>query len=185
MSAVGARLARPDSDILQRKKMVIIPKRKIHRLKYFNYSSVNYYFVTLCSKNRKNYFCKIENSKPVLNKIGRLINETWLGLPEIFSGIELDLSVIMPNHFHGIIVFTRSPTYLKAGRPAGLGHVLGALKSKTNVLARKNIFPHLKSLELWQKSFYDHVIRSEVELFKMREYIQNNPLKWELDEYYS
>ncbi|MBI5530309.1 MAG: transposase [Candidatus Doudnabacteria bacterium] len=90
----------------------------------------------------------------------------------------------MPNHFHGVIIFKRNPHYAKACKQASLGQIIGALKSKTNVLTRKNIFPDMKSVELWQKSFYDRVIRSEVELLKIREYIQNNPLKWSLDEYY-
>lgn len=161
-----------------------LPERKPNRLKNFDYSSVNFYYVTLCAKNKKNYFGKIENSQPVLNKIGRLLNETWLDLCNIFTGIELDVSVIMPNHFHGIIIFNSQPTYRQAGKPATLGQVVGALKSKTNVLARKTIFPNLTKLELWQKTFYDRVIRNDQELLKVREYIQNNPLKWELDEYY-
>lgn len=161
-----------------------LPERKPNRLKNFDYSSVNYYFVTLCAKNKKHYFGKIENGQPILNKIGKLLNETWLNLGSIFSGITLDSSVVVPNHFHGIIIFEKEPAYRNAGKPATLGKIMGALKSKTNVLARKNIFPQLEKLELWQKTFYDRVIRNGTELLKIREYIENNPLKWEPDEYY-
>lgn len=165
-------------------KMDIFPVRKPNRLKNFDYGTVNFYFITLCAKNKKQYLGKIKNGELALNKIGQLLNETWLGLPNIFSGIELDLSVVMPNHFHGIIIFTQRPEFIQAGKPATLGQIIGALKSKTNVLARKKFFPHLERLELWQKTFYDRVIRNEDDLLKTRDYIQNNPLKWTLDEYY-
>jgi len=102
----------------------------------------------------------------------------------IFSGIELDISVIMPNHFHGIIIFSQTPKYIQAQKPATLSQIVGAIKSKTNVLAKKNILTRFKKVELWQKTFYDRVIRNDQELLRIREYIQNNPLKWELDEYY-
>ena len=161
-----------------------LPERKSNRLKNFDYSSVGYYYVTLCAKNKKHYFGKVENSQVILNQIGKLVNEIWLGLPEIFSGIELDLSVVMPNHFHGVIIFNKAPLYAQAKKPATLSQIIGSLKSKTNVLARRNILPHLNKLELWQKTFYDRIIRNDQEFLKIREYIQNNPLKWELDEYY-
>lgn len=164
--------------------MDILPQRKANRLKNFDYASINYYYVTLCAKNKKHYFGKIENSQPVLNQVGKLLKETWESLPRIFSGIELDASIIMPNHFHGIIIFNHPPKYINAQKPATLSQIVGAFKSKTNVLARKNILPQFKQVELWQKTFYDRVIRNDQELLKIREYIQNNPLKWELDEYY-
>ncbi len=105
-------------------------------------------------------------------------------MPKIFSGIEMDEFVVMPNHFHGIIIFKDKPFYTQAKKPVTLSQILGAFKSKTNVLTKKTILPQQKAVELWQKTFYDRVIRNDSELLKIREYIRNNPTKWELDEYF-
>ncbi len=161
-----------------------LPQRKPNRLKNFNYSSVNYYFVTVCAKNRKCYFGKIENQEMRENKIGKLLRQIWMELDKIFTGIELDIFVIMPNHFHGILIFNESPKYRIAQKPATLSQIIGAFKSKTNLFTRKQIFPDFSKINLWQKTFYDRVIRNDADLEKIREYICNNALKWELDDYY-
>lgn len=85
----------------------MLPERKNIRLKNFNYSSVGYYYVTVCAKNKQHYFGKIEEAKSKLNQVGNLVETIWKGLPDIFLGIELDVHVVMPNHFHGIIISRR------------------------------------------------------------------------------
>jgi len=118
------------------------------------------------------------------NQVGRLLRKIWTELDGIFSGISLDVFIVMPNHFHGIIIFKETPKYKLAQKSATLSQIIGAFKSKTNVFAKKQIFPHLSKIELWQKTFYDSVIRNDADLEKTRENIVNNVLKWELDEYH-
>lgn len=166
------------------KQMLYLPQRKPTRLKRFDYSSVNYYFVTICTKDKKCFFGKIENGGMLQNKIGKLINQVWLDLPHIFSNMILDEFIVMPNHVHGIIIFNQPPIYKNAQKPATLSNIIGALKSKSNFLAHKQVLAHLQKLELWQKTFYDRIIRNEEDLLKTREYIKYNVAKWEKDEYF-
>lgn len=163
---------------------MVFHKRKPNRLNSFDYSSPNYYFVTVCAKNKQHYFGKIENCQMKENKVGKLIRQIWLELPLIFSGIALDEFTIMPNHIHGIIVISGSPKYKPSLKPATLSQIVRALKSKSNVFAHKQILPFISKLELWQKTFYDRVIRNEADLLKTREYIRFNVAKWGSDEYY-
>jgi len=78
--------------------------RKTNRLKDFDYSQNGFYFVTICTKNRKQYFGKINDGGMVLNDGGEAAEELWLGIPEHFQDVKLDEHVIMPNHVHGIII---------------------------------------------------------------------------------
>lgn len=162
-----------------------LPQRKPTRLKDFDYASINHYFVTICCKNRANYLGKVQDDVMIENKIGQLARQMWLELPLLFTGIGLDEYVIMPNHLHGIIVLNQRPQYVQAKKSATLSQIVGAFKSKTNVFTKRQLFPARKHVELWQKTFYDRVIRSENDLSKTREYICNNVKQWELDEYYS
>ena len=163
---------------------MILPQRKQNRLKMFDYSSVNYYFVTVCAKDRKPYFGKIENGKMVENQIGKLARRIWFELPDIFTGLGVDEFVVMPNHVHGILVFRKNPQYRVAGKPATLSKIVGAFKSKTNVFTKREVLFKYSHIQLWQKTFYDRVIRNDDDLLKTREYILNNVAKWELDEYF-
>jgi REP element-mobilizing transposase RayT len=111
--------------------------------------------------------CRIE-----LSELGELVQKTWLSLPEWFAHVTLDHFVIMPNHIHAILQLTT------VGSP--LGTVIGSVKSATSRLARRsNLAPHE---HLWQRGFFDHIIRSEVALFSLRQYIEDNPAQWHLDQ---
>jgi len=152
------------------------PKRKIIRLKLYDYSSAGYYFVTICTRHKESFFGEIINEAMSLNDAGKMIASVWEESPKRFDGVSLDLFVVMPNHIHGIIV-------LKNG--VDLSRVIQAFKSvSTNEYINGvhklgwNKFDHT----LWQMSFYDHVIRNEMDLLRIREYILNNPLKWAMDE---
>ena len=78
--------------------------RKANRLKDYDYSQNGFYFVTICTKNKKEYFGKINDGEMVLNDYGEIANQLWLEIPDHFEDIKLDESVIMPNHLHGIII---------------------------------------------------------------------------------
>jgi putative transposase len=80
------------------------------RLKYWDYSTPGWYYVTICTKNMKCWFGKIENGKMVLNELGKIVVETWKNIPEHYKKIELDYFVIMPNHMHGIMIINSVET---------------------------------------------------------------------------
>jgi REP element-mobilizing transposase RayT len=125
-----------------------------------------------------------------LNELGNIVEEEWLKTEKLRKDVELDYYVIMPNHFHGIIInnsrgtMHRAPTNPKFGNPisGSLSTIIGAFKAavtrKINRLIKQPVS------KIWQRNFYEHIIRNENDLNNIRKYIEFNPLKWELDEYY-
>ena len=180
-----------------------IPKhhhRKSIRLKEYDYSNPNWYYVTICTNNHHCIFGKVKNGRMVLNRIGKIVDDEWLRTKKIRENIDLDYYVTMPNHIHGIIIIERrgelySPQTENQGRmryaptdkfkspSQSLGSIIRGFKSsvtkRINEMSGSTIFP------VWQRNYYDHIIRNEQDLHRIRKYIQNNPLKWELDEYYN
>lgn len=121
----------------------------------------------------------------ILNQAGMVVERVWKELPLIFSGLALDCFVVMPNHVHGILIVQGGLGYYMSKTPATISQVIGAFKSKTNVCVHREVLPNRTVVQLWQKSFYDHVIRTGADLDRTREYIVNNIQKWELDEYFT
>lgn len=165
------------------------PKRKPNRLSNYNYSSNGIYFVTICSKNRLNIFSEINTNSvgtglaPVrlhLTRIGNIIDKHWQTIPKDNDNIELDQYIIMPNHIHGIIQIKKRTG---ASPVPTLSKIIGSFKSKSSLEYLKYIEQNNLDVsgQIWQRSFYDHVIRSEESLSEIREYIINNPLNWEND----
>lgn len=167
-------------------------ERKLNRLKEYNYSKCGYYFITMCTKNGVEYFGKIDNEKMVLNQYGKIAQEYWSKIPNIYDDkVEIDEFIIMPNHVHGILIIQENgekrteqcsvPTY-KANARAGYGLLSEVIKSFKNAVTKK-IHQELHADNFqWQRSFYDHVVRNEESLYQIRSYIANNPLKWELEK---
>ncbi|MFH0790129.1 MAG: transposase [Candidatus Omnitrophota bacterium] len=165
--------------------------RKQIRLKNYDYSLNGYYFITMCSNNRKNIFgeisvgadgCRPDNTtQRILNEFGLIVNEELENTENIRHEIKLDKYVIMPNHLHCIIIIQRD---LTGGQPsAPTGQTLSSFVSgfKSVVTKRINILRDTPKKPVWQRSFYDHVIRNERSLSAIREYISNNPINWEQD----
>ena len=165
------------------------------RLKHWDYSSNGTYFITICTKNRERFLGEIVGGEMQLSEIGKIVQKYWLEIPDHFSFIVLDNFIIMPNHVHGIVVIdnannveTRQCLVSTSGMKTinrfqnqgkhTISSIIGAYKSictKTiNKIQNKIFFG-------WQSSFYDHIIRSENELSRIREYIVNNPIKWDSD----
>ncbi len=176
-----------------------MPNRKSNRLQHHDYSQAGYYFVTLCTQNRKELFGAIIDSQMITNAAGGMVRKTWNELPIFYHGIQIDQFQVMPNHIHGIIVVVgdgpravpHEPRPLPDGQPQGvvptlsLSNVIHRFKTLTTKLYIQGV--HKKgwqpfNAKLWQRSFYDHVIRDEQSLHDVREYIQYNPLNWESDE---
>ena len=177
------------------------------RLKYYDYSQAGAYFVTVCSQNRECIFGDISNGEMRLNSAGKLVEKWWVELNHKYKDIALDAFVIMPNHVHGIIVLTtgnvgavHEPPKDKAIRELSSKRVIHELPLQKNKIERRNmVIPrimgffkmnsakHINGLRntagisVWQRNYYEHVIRNEASLGKIREYIVNNPSKWEDD----
>lgn len=168
------------------------------RLKDWDYSNPWWYYVTINTNEHIDWFGTISKGEMQLNEIGKIIEEEWLRTKIVRKNIDLDYHVVMPNHIHGIIII--NPNVETTGpvvsnkiiyntetthrvvstslKPNSLGSVIGQFKS----VSSKRIHSHGKNNFEWQSRFYDRIIRNEKELLKIRKYILDNPLKWEIEK---
>ena len=160
--------------------------RRSIRLKGFDYSRSAIYFVTICVQNRECLFGTILQNQMLLNDAGGMVSAEWLALPSRFPSVILDEFIVMPNHFHGIIYIS---IYISPDSPdhPTLGTILGAFKSIVNNnyitgVNIKNWQPF--DQRLWQRNYYEHIIRNEQSYLTISEYIINNPAKWADDKFY-
>ena len=153
-----------------------IHHRQSMRLKDYDYSQDGYYFVTICVKNKTEYFGEIINGKMILNEYGEIAKKQWLWLAEQYDYVKLDEWIIMLNHLHGILIIENdSDQQMRKIKP--LSELIGAFKTTSSNLIHQNGLSEFQ----WQRNYYDRIIRNEKELAKIRKYIFENPLKWELD----
>ena len=177
--------------------------RRSIRLKEYDYSSTGAYFVTICTQNRECLFGDITDCKMELNHAGSMVQNVWGELLVRFPNMDLDKFIIMPNHFHGIVVLPPPRRGESCIRPCSDDHKTGDHKDRPNgtlpgtlgriTQAFKSITTHkyISGVrqnrwssfpgKLWQRNYYEHVIRNDDELNRIREYIINNPLQWESD----
>ncbi len=159
-------------------------ERKLNRLPGFDYSSPGAYFVTICTKDRINWFGEIKNKRIELNVYGNVVSNTWSNIPKYYENVLLDEWIIMPNHLHGIIHIVGDEHCSSPTGKNNYGLISKIVKSFKEITL-KTIRMKFKQIDFtWQRSFYDHIIRNEYSLFRIQEYIRNNPVKWELDRYY-
>ncbi|WP_372645217.1 transposase [Ancylomarina sp.] len=175
------------------------------RLKNWDYASSGLYFVTICTANRELYFGDIVNGEMILSAVGELAKTYWNEIPKHFPFVELDSFVVMPNHVHGIITINKpddgknnndrkvetsnlgvstldvSTTRMasNAWKPGSLGVIINQYKRICTINARK-----IHADFAWQSRFYDHIIRNDESLERIRDYIKSNPLKWAMDKFY-
>ncbi len=153
----------------------IYPQRKSLRLKEFDYSFNFYYFVTICMEVRRPFLSEIIGDKTILSKYGKIVNEIWNNLPK-YHPCEIDEFIIMPDHIHGIIILDNKNNSSRKNLSTIIQRFKTFTTKKINeLLDEKNKFH-------WQKSFYDRIIRNERELYLIRNYIQLNPLNWQLEK---
>jgi REP-associated tyrosine transposase len=179
------------------------PQRKSPRLQGYDYSQSGAYFVTICTYQRQLFFGDVIEDEMRLTALGELAAWHWQDLPNHFSHIDLDSFVVMPNHVHGIVLITddmdvvpTKPPNINVGtqsivsdaiqsppakRPV-LGTIIGTYKAAVTRKANRQL-----SFEgrIWQGRFYDHIIRNETSLNKIRQYVIYNPAKWDEDRFYT
>jgi len=169
------------------------------RLKRYDYSQAGAYFVTICTENRECLFGDVIGGKMVLNNVGRIVVDEWIKTVLIRDEIQLDEWVVMPNHFHGIVWITHGtvrhcrgdrpvaptirPVAPTAGpQPRSLGAMVAGFKSA--VTKRINESRQTPGAKLWQRNYYEHIVRNENELNRIRQYIIDNPKNWKSDRNY-
>jgi REP element-mobilizing transposase RayT len=164
-----------------------VHKRKSIRLKDYDYSQAGYYFVTICTQNREKIFGEVVNGRMKFSEAGMIADKCLNEIQIHFPNSKLDYYCIMPNHLHLIIIINEDvgnthACSLQFSRDKQLLPViLGSVKSAIS----KFIHHHYNNTnKVWQKSYYEHIIRNDLELYEIRKYIEINPLNWENDEYY-
>jgi len=171
--------------------------KKHNRLKDYDYATDGFYFITICSKNRDNIFGDIpvgaDGCRPAdtidvqLNDFGRIVDDELNKSQNIRNEIFINQYVIMPNHVHCIIVIEQNGMNITCRQPSAptdyrkrsLSAFVQGFKSA--VTARINTLRNTPGKPVWQRSFHDHIIWNEQSLHAIREYITNNPIRWEQD----
>jgi REP element-mobilizing transposase RayT len=178
-------MCRPDAYRPTRQKTMTLPQRKSPRLQGYDYSQEGAYFVTVCTQSRESLFGLITENMITLNPAGTMVQYWWQQLPQVYADVELDLFVVMPNHFHGIVCLNR---YLQTTIQTSLPDVMRWFKTMTtNAYIRgvKECQWQPYTGKLWQRSYHDHIIRHEADLNRIREYVLHNPERWQEDKFYN
>ena len=163
-----------------------IHHRRSIRLKNYDYSQAGAYFVTICTQGRECLLGEIVNASTSLSQYGTIVQQVWEQIPHHFSSVNLDAAVIMPNHFHGIIVIARndSPVHQnfrnalpkQESKIPTLGQIVAYFKYQSTKLI--NSMRDMTGVKFWQRNYYEHIIRNETSLARLRTYIEKNPQKW-------
>lgn len=183
--------------------------RRSIRLKEYDYSQSGFYFVTICCYQRQCLFGEIVDGVMELNQYGEIVAETYQWLSQRYPYLNLDEWIIMPNHFHGIMIISDKPRRGSSRtaptipntpilnrkdvvltdknlpinpelKPKTLGRLIGVFKTVST--KQINLTCNLPGTPIWQRNYYEHIIRNEKSLNKIREYVVNNPLLWERDQ---
>jgi putative transposase len=175
--------------------------RRSIRLKGYDYTAPGAYFITLCIHQRECLLGSVVAGEMQLNRIGWAVQACWEQLAIHFP-IGLDAFIVMPNHLHGIILlgdhpatdamigqgFTNPPimaepnslfTQPRGTKPGSIGAILQSFKSVSTRTIKRNFQPDRRIL--WQRNYYEHIIRDDIAFQRIRAYIQNNPASWQND----
>ncbi len=154
-----------------------LPNRKPNRLKDYDYSSAGAYFITVCTAKRKkllwgkNVGADIIRPQNIpLSPIGKIVEQGILQIPNHYANISVDKYCIMPDHIHLIIRIHSDEN----------GRIISAPTMSTVIGSMKRWVSKQTGISIWQKSFYDHGIRNQQDYDETWEYIENNPIKWEI-----
>jgi len=177
--------------------------RRSIRLKGYDYSQAGAYFVTICTQNRACLFGEVVDGEMRINEAGRMVQSVLDEMPTFYPGVEIDAFVVMPNHVHVIVVLVGAtpcgrPTV--GGQTQGRAQAQGQAQGPAPTLSLPDVVHRFKTLttkryadgvkqlgwppfpgRLWQRNYYEHIIRNEESLNRIRVYITNNPLQWDLD----
>ncbi|WAC07169.1 MAG: hypothetical protein OS130_13185 [Thermodesulfobacteriota bacterium] len=187
--------------------------RRSIRLRNYDYSQSGAYFITVCTQKRERLFGDVVSGKLQFNLAGQMVEKGCLELMDKFPTTKIDIHVVMPNHFHGIIAVgaalcgrpekdegrtnkeegqphnNNGQPHKNKGQPHRVAPTLGNIVNWFKIMTTNEYLRQIKQnnwhrfkLKLWQRNYYEHIIRDENELNHIREYIKNNPLQWDRDE---
>jgi REP element-mobilizing transposase RayT len=167
-----------------------IHHRRSIRLKNYDYSQAGAYFVTICIQGRECLLGEVVDTSISLSQHGTIVEQVWHQIPQHFSSVTLDAAVIMPNHFHGIIVIAEESLPIQQNshglvpkqnsKKPTLGQIVAYFKYQSTKLI--NLTRNTPGAKFWQRNYYEHIIRSEASLIRLRTYIEQNPEKWQVDQ---
>jgi len=179
---------------------MVIRRRKQIRLKKYDYSDVGWYFVTICTQNREYILGNVVDGEMILNEFGKIINKKINELIK-YKNVDVDVYCVMPNHIHLILIIVGADPRVRPisnngfndlGSTQGstptsnpiLGEYIKRLKTLTTYIYIKNVknnnWPKFNK-RLWQRNYYEHIIRNKFNLNRIRQYIRDNPTNWEED----
>ncbi len=156
-----------------------LPKRKPLRLSGWDYSDTGCYFITICTTDmrqilRRGAHCAPEPNFPPLSEIGETVEWAIMEIPSHYQTVKVDKYVVMPNHIHLILVLETGDGGRTMCAPTVSRIIRGMKEAVTKRIGQK----------IWQRGYYDHIIRNESDYLRIWDYIDTNPAKWEEDEYY-
>ncbi|MBU4304540.1 MAG: hypothetical protein KJ893_02775 [Candidatus Omnitrophica bacterium] len=177
---------------------------KSTRLSDWDYSSNGYYFITICTHNKEHYFGEIVETQNLaslrMTEIGKITQHCWLEIPNHFPFVILDEVIIMPNHVHGILAIENIASIQNENDVVETQNFV-SLRRKQNKFGpqSKNLASIIRGFKIgvkkyasmndiifaWQSGFYDHIIRNDNDLCRIREYVANNPVNWNADELFT
>ena len=149
------------------------PIRKSPRMSNFDYSGDHYYFVTICTQDKQCLFGTVQEH----SRYGKIAADSIRDIPGHYSCVKIDKYVVMPNHIHMIVVIGCEN---REEKKHSLEQVIGAYKSGVT----RKIRISSPDMQIWQRSFHDHVIRNQKDYERIWGYIDTNPMRWEKDCFY-
>jgi putative transposase len=175
-------------------------KTSSSRLQNFNYSTPGFYFITICTLNKNNFFGKIINNHMELSKMGLIANQCLIDIPNHFKNVLLNEYVVMPNHVHILLNLEKTKfNHVETHHDASLTkrynnyfyHRIAIRSSQAIPLIIKQ-FKSAVTKEInpkiiffaWQPRYHDHIVKDKQELIKIKNYIINNPINWQKDKFY-
>jgi len=175
----------------------LIHHRRSIRLKGYDYSKAGAYFITICCEDRLHRFGTVSGNEMILNESGTIAYHEWINLADRFSNFELDVFQIMPNHMHGIIILSDVGATLAVAQEENtlnratarvaptISDIIGAYKSIVSNACLQLFKSHNKIMgKLWQRNYYEHIIRDERAYQNISKYIINNPGEWNEDKFH-
>lgn len=180
--------------------------RRSIRLQGYDYSQAGLYYITICVQERLCLFGEVKNEGMILNDAGKMVEMEWFKLKDRFPNVKLHEYIIMPNHFHGILeIVNEKGQSLNGGQPQGIaptydgqieniqtnnktvGDIMDAFKSITTVEyirgVKNNGWPPFNR-KLWQRNYYEHIVRDDNDYDRIVNYIRDNPMNWGQDDVY-
>jgi putative transposase len=181
-----------DCDEAMTRNPITGPARRTMRLRGYDYTGAGAYFVTICTFGKACILGHIRDDQMVPSEYGSIVLAAWDDIPNHVAHVDLDAFALMPNHLHAITVIADSPSIAASPRSAGtsttprgaasgsLGAIVGSFKAATT--RRINALRGSPGATIWQRDFYDHIVRDERSLDRIRHYIGANPSRWAQDD---